>query len=300
MTPDVRFGIGHLPCGSRAEFAAAARRAEELGFDFLAAPDHLGVAAPFAALVAAGTVTQRIRLRTYVLNAGFWNPALLVREAATADLLTDGRLELGLGAGHMKTEFDDAGIPWRPLGERIEQLEATARELRRRFADDVSPRPVQEPLPLAIGAMSRRGLAVAANHADIISFAGLRQQQARPPDAFTVATSEQTDGLVAYVNDLRSERPYEADMLLQAVQIDIDPDQAASELAARVPGLDPQRLLDSPFVLLARDAHEGAARLQRRSERWGFTSVTAFWPSIDALQRVRNALPAGRRQKPQP
>jgi hypothetical protein len=159
---------------------------------------------------------------------------------------------------------------------------------------------VQEPLPLAIGAMSRRGLAVAANHADIISFAGLRQQQARPPDAFTVATSEQTDGLVAYVNDLRSERPYEADMLLQAVQIDIDPDQAASELAARVPGLDPQRLLDSPFVLLARDAHEGAARLQRRSERWGFTSVTAFWPSIDALQRVRNALPAGRRQKPQP
>jgi Luciferase-like monooxygenase len=158
----VRFGIGHLPCGSRAEFAAAADRAEGLGFDFLAAPDHLGIASPFAGLVAAGMVTRRIRLRTYVLNSCFLNPALLVREAATADLLTDGRLELGLGAGHMKAEFDDAGIPWRRLGARGR-------------------------------AMSTRGLAVAADHADIVSFSGLRQLKDGPPGAFTVATSDQTD-----------------------------------------------------------------------------------------------------------
>jgi probable F420-dependent oxidoreductase len=175
----MRFGLAHLPCTSRSEFAAAARRVEELGFDFLAAPDHLGVAAPFAALVAAGMVTRRIRLRTYVLNACFWNPALLAREAATADLLTDGRLELGLGAGHMKAEFDDAGIRWPALAERIERLETTVREIRRRLADGVAPQPVQQPPPLAIGAMSRRGLAVAAEHADIVSFAGLRHPRRR-------------------------------------------------------------------------------------------------------------------------
>jgi probable F420-dependent oxidoreductase len=210
----VRFGIGHLPCRSRAEFTAAAERTEELGFDFLAAPDHLGIAAPFAALVAAGMVTRRIRLRTYVLNACFWNPALLAREAMTADLLTDGRLELGLGAGHMKAEFDDAGIPWRPLGERTAQLETAVRELRRRLADGDVPQPVQQPLPLAVGAMSTRGLAVAADHADIVSFSGLRQLKDGPPGAFTVATSDQTDELVGYVDRRRGARPYEADMLL--------------------------------------------------------------------------------------
>jgi hypothetical protein len=89
-------------------------------------------------------------------------------------------------------------------------------------------------------------------------------------------------------------------MLLQAVQIDVDPEQAAREHAARAPGLDPQRVLGSPFVLLARIAEERAAELQRRSDRWDFMSVTAFWPSIDALDRVRNAMPAGSRQKPEP
>jgi probable F420-dependent oxidoreductase len=296
----VRFGIGHLPCRSRAEFAAAAERTEELGFDFLAAPDHLGIAAPFAALVAAGMVTRRIRLRTYVLNACFWNPALLAREAVTADLLTDGRLELGLGAGHMKAEFDDAGIPWRPLGERTARLETAVRELRRRLADGVVPQPVQQPLPLAVGAMSTRGLAVAAEYADIVSFSGLRQLTDGPPGAFTVATSDQTDELVGYVDRRRGGRPYEADMLLQAVQIDVDPQQAAIELANGIAGLEPERVLDSPFVLLARDAREAAAQLQRRSERWGFSSIAAFWPSIDALHAVRDAMRDAGRRTPDP
>jgi probable F420-dependent oxidoreductase len=289
----VRFGVGHLPCGSRAEFAAAAERAERLGFDFLAAPDHLGIAAPFAAIVAAGMVTRRIRLRTYVLNACFWNPVLLAREAATADLLTEGRLELGLGAGHMKAEFDDAGIRWRPLRERTEHLQAAVREVRRRLSDGVEPQPVQQPIPLAVGAMSTRGLAVAAEHADIVCFSGLRQLKDAPPGAFTIATSDQTDKLVGYVDQRRGGRPYEADILLQAVQIDVDPQQAASELAKEVPGLEPAGVLESPFVLLAHDAQEAAAELQHRSVRWGFSSVATFWPSLDALRAVRDAMPDG-------
>jgi probable F420-dependent oxidoreductase len=266
----VRFGLTHLPSTSGRELAAAARRAEQLGFDFLGAPDHLGTAAPFSALVAAGMVTERVRLRTCVLNVCFWNPALLVREAATADALTGGRLELGLGAGHMRAEFDDAEIPWRRLAARIEQLDSTVREVRRRLADGVVPRPVQRPLPLAVGAMSARGLAVAAEHADIVSFAGLRQMAGGPPGALTVATGDETDELVDRVRRIRGERPYEADMLLQAVEIGVDPQQAAAELAGRAPGLDPQRVLDSPFVLLARDASEGAAELLRRAKRWDF------------------------------
>jgi hypothetical protein len=155
---------------------------------------------------------------------------------------------------------------------------------------------VQRPVPIAIGAMSNRGLAVAADHADIVSFAGLRQAKGGPPGAFTVASAAQTDTLVGYVGERRAGRPYEADMLLQVVQIGVDPNRAAEELAERIPGLDAARVLDSPFVLLAPGARYGAAELLRRSERWGFSSVTAFWPSIDALREIRDALPAARRQ----
>jgi alkanesulfonate monooxygenase SsuD/methylene tetrahydromethanopterin reductase-like flavin-dependent oxidoreductase (luciferase family) len=94
-----------------------------LGYDTLFAADHLGSYAPFQMVVAAAQATSRIRLGTLVLNVPFWNPALLAREIATADILTDGRLEVGLGSGHMKWEFDAAGIPWEGFGARAERLE---------------------------------------------------------------------------------------------------------------------------------------------------------------------------------
>ncbi|MDH6278867.1 alkanesulfonate monooxygenase SsuD/methylene tetrahydromethanopterin reductase-like flavin-dependent oxidoreductase (luciferase family) [Prescottella agglutinans] len=86
-------------------FALTCRRAERGGYDAVYAADHLGAASPFPLLVAAATATARLRVGTLVLNVGFWNPALLAREIATTDVLTDGRLEIGLGAGHMKWEF---------------------------------------------------------------------------------------------------------------------------------------------------------------------------------------------------
>src|SRR5262245_58034288 len=160
-------------------------------------------------------VTERIRLRTYVLSAAFWNPALLAREAATADRLTGGRLELGLGAGHMKSEVDDAVICVAAGGA----ADRTARNARARSppAARRSDRAgaAARPIPLAIGAMSTRGLAVAADHADVVAFAGLRQVKGRPPGTITVASAAQTDALVAYVGERHGPRPYEADMLLQ-------------------------------------------------------------------------------------
>jgi hypothetical protein len=152
---------------------------------------------------------------------------------------------------------------------------------------------VQRPLPLA---MSARGLAVAAVHAEIVSFAG--QIAGGPPGALTVATGDETDELVDHVRHVRAERPYEADMLLQAVLIGVDPRQAAAELAGRAPALDSARVLDSPFVLLARDAGEGAVELLRRAERWGFSSVTAFWSSLDGLREVGDAMPPAYRSGP--
>ncbi|MGB8880481.1 MAG: LLM class flavin-dependent oxidoreductase [Solirubrobacteraceae bacterium] len=97
------------------------------------APDYLGAPDPFAVLNAAAELTQRMRLRIYVLNVGFWNPALLARAAATTDQLSDGRLELGLGAGHMRGEHEDAGLSWPHHRARVDQMEHTRMEVRQRL-----------------------------------------------------------------------------------------------------------------------------------------------------------------------
>jgi len=115
---DFRFSFNIFGIGTRQAFIDECREAESYGYDTVFAADHVGIPAPFPLLVAAAEATQRLRVGTLVLNVPFWNPALLAREIATADLLTDGRLEVGLGSGHMKWEFDEVGIEWLPAAAR--------------------------------------------------------------------------------------------------------------------------------------------------------------------------------------
>jgi alkanesulfonate monooxygenase SsuD/methylene tetrahydromethanopterin reductase-like flavin-dependent oxidoreductase (luciferase family) len=142
-------------------------------------------------VVAAAQATSRIRLGTLVLNVPFWNPALLAREIATADVLTDGRLEVGLGSGHMKWEFDAAGIPWEEFGARADRLEQAIEEIgriftqgeyeQRRAADEHSGAKALLPTqqvgfggfgpPLIVAGTGERVLRVAGRRATIIGIA---------------------------------------------------------------------------------------------------------------------------------
>jgi probable F420-dependent oxidoreductase len=285
--PKIQFGVNVHSAASGVDFERLVRRADVPGFDVFAAPDHLGFLAPFAALAAAGMVSARLRLRTYVLNAGFWNPALLAREVATLDVLSGGRAELGLGAGHMKREHDDAGLAWAPLGEQIRLTEETLAEVGRRLADAAMvPRPVQQPVPVMIGAMSAAGLSVAARRADIVGFAGLRQIARRPAGTFTLCSAAQTRQRVDQVRAHAAGRPYRSDVLLQAVVIGPDPDKTASQWVAEEPDLTVEQVLDSPFVLLAEDAAHAAATLRHRQDVYGFDSVTTHQPSLEPLGEV--------------
>ncbi len=278
--PPLTFGVNVRRARSQHDFVAFVRRAEALGYDVLATPDHLGGLSPFAALAAAAVTTERLRLRTYVLNVGFWNPALLAREVRTLDMLSDGRAELGLGAGHMKSEHDEAGLPWRPLPERVEQLERMVVDVRPRLPDSV---------PLVVGAMSRQGLALAARHADVVAFAGLRQITGAPPGTFTLCSAAETADRVHHVRREAGDRPYRSDVLLQKVVIDRDPEEAAAEVVAAAPGLTVEQVLDTPFALFARDASDAAAELRRRREVYGFDGVTTHQPEMAALADVMAA-----------
>ena len=278
--PPLTFGVNVRRAHARRDFVAFVGRAEALGYDVLAAPDHLGGLSPFAALAAAAVTTERVRLRTYVLNIGFWNSALLAREVRTLDMLSDGRVELGLGAGHIKSEHDEAGLPWRPLPERVEQLERVVADMRPRLPDSV---------PIVVGAMSRLGLAVAARHADVVAFAGLRQVRGAPPGTFTLCSAAETADRVHHVRQQAGSRPYRSDVLLQKVVIGRDPEEAAVEIVAAAPGLTVEQVLDTPFALFARDASDAAAELRRRREVYGFDGVTTHQPEMDALADVMAA-----------
>jgi probable F420-dependent oxidoreductase len=288
----LEFGVNVRSVESTGRLRSLVRRVDELGYDVLALPDHLGGPAPFPTLAAAALVSDRLRLRTYVLNAGFWNAALLAREVATVDALSDGRMELGVGAGHMRHEHEDARLPWLPFGDRVAATARLIDEVRGRLADpEHRPRPVQDPVPVVVGAMSEAGLAVAARVADVVAFAGLRQVPGRPAGTFTLVSAEQTLERVREVRRLAGDRPYRSDVLLQVVDVGRPPEESATEIAAGIPGMSAADALASPFLLLAPDPAAGARELLRRREIYGLDQVSTHEANLEPLGQVIAALP---------
>jgi hypothetical protein len=124
-----------------------------------------------------------------------------------------------------------------------------------------------------------------------VGFSALRHASGNPPGTLTAATAEETDELVAHVNEQAKGRRFESDVLLQTVELGRDPLRGARAAAKRdYEGVDPLLLAESPCALFARTASDAATELERRRERWGFTSFTTFWPSAEALAQVRREL----------
>jgi len=302
MTVPLQFGV-NIAWLSRGEAppAEAARAAEAAGFDVVTAADHVGSTSPFVALAVAAAVTERVRLRTYVLDFGFWNPGLLARDVATLDAVSGGRVELGVGVGHMRHEHEAVGLPFAPYGERLAALERFVAEVREHLAGPTpSPRPVQDSVPVLMGSMSRRGLEVAARIADVVALTGLLTGPGGSgPASFRLVTPAEFDERVAWVRDLRAEhgRPQAPlDMLVQKVVLDRDPQEAAeadaAEDAAEGADTTPESLLASPSFLYARTPAEAAAVLAERSQRWGIGSWCVHQPSMAAMARVIAAVRA--------
>ena len=125
----------------------------------LSVPDHLSAVAPFPALTAAAQASSTLRLGTYVLDAGFYKPALLGRDVAHVDLISDGRLELGLGAGYVREEFEAAELPFPSARYRVDHLEHVVTYIKREHPD----------VPVMVAGDGDRVLTLAAREADIPS-----------------------------------------------------------------------------------------------------------------------------------
>jgi probable F420-dependent oxidoreductase len=307
---DFRFSSNIFGVTSADAFADRCRQIERLGYNTVFAPDHLGAPAPFPLLIAAADSTERLRVGTLVVNVCFWNPALLAREAATTDILTNGRFELGLGAGHLKWEFDQAGIAWEPFSARADRLAATIRELERSFAKDLqelpggrSPRPVQRRgfngsgPPLIVGGTGNRILEIAAEHADVVAIAGAYQVKGKPPGTLRLATAAEADERIRFVRARAGERSTEIEwhVLIQMVVQTDNRLATAKELSGEL-GTDftVDAVLETPFLLFG-TVEEMAEQLVRNRNRYGFSYITVHEPYLEAFAPVIEYLRAGSR-----
>ncbi len=281
-----RFAVNMLNGGTAAEWREKCRRAEALGYDVILVPDHLGMPAPFPSLVAAAEATERPRVGTFVLNAGFWNPALLAREVASTDQLTGGRLELGLGTGYVQAEHDSAGLPFGSPRERVDHLERTVTELTRLLADpehrpatDQTPRP-----PLLLGGNGNRVLRLTARHADIAAFTGAA---ADATGALRLIGPDALEERVAAYRGFAADRtaPAELNYLIQLVAVGGDRRAKARELSPHAPGLTEDELLAHPAVLTG-TARDMAEQVRGHRERYGFTYYTVLEHNMDAFAQV--------------
>jgi probable F420-dependent oxidoreductase len=293
-----RFGVQLRGARSAAEWRDKGRRAEDAGFAVASMPDHLsGQWAPLPALAALAAATTRLRLSTWVLANDFRHPAILAKEAATLDVLSDGRLELGIGAGWMTEDYAASGIARDPARVRIERLGEALAVLRglwgagafsfdgkhyRIRALDGQPKPLQQPLPLQIGGGGPAILALAAQQAQIVGLAmrlGAGAIDARGGRSLTAA---ETDRKLGWVRAAAGERFEQLELSVRVTQTSFAPASAIAAAAelGRPLGLAAEEILASPHALVG-DAERVADHLQRCRERWG---VSYFVVSEDALE----------------
>jgi probable F420-dependent oxidoreductase len=299
-----RFGVNVGRAESRAEWAEKARKLEDLGYSALTVPDHLAdLLAPMPALVSAAAATQRLRVGTNVLNNDFRHPVLVAREAATVDLLTEGRLQLGLGAGHMQAEYDQAGMRFDAGGTRVERLAEAVTIVKglltgelvtfvgrhyRVTGHTIHPLPLQRPHPpLLIGGNGRHLLTLAAKEADIVGLSGITFRRGGTEPDLSGWRVAGVDARVRLVREAAGDRydRLELNALVQRVVVTEDRRQAAEELARRWPQLSPEEILQSPYVLIG-TVDQLVEDLQARRERWDISYYVIFEPYIDAFAPV--------------
>jgi probable F420-dependent oxidoreductase len=270
----------------RATWLDRVRRWDAQGFDLLMTPDHLGMWPPLLPLVAAAEASDRLRFGTHVLNAAFCNPALLARDAAAADVLTDGRMELGFGAGYAEREFVAAGIPYPTVGERVRWLERLLVSLRPLLTEAAVGFPVaQSHLPFMVGGNGDRVLAIGARHADAVHLLGLTSGTTTVDPTPTHFGWDGLADRIDHVHRHAGDRPVEIRVMLQDVQIT---DGTPSFARAERLGLRPAQVLDSPFCLVG--PRSAATEHLGRLAAAGVSMVTVLEEHADGLAGLRGTL----------
>ena len=308
MTRPFQFGVMCFAAPSRAAWRDLARQAESLGYaTFIMADHYLNPFAPVPGLLAAAEATTTIRLGCQVFDNDFRHPGMLAQEAATLDVLTDGRFEFGIGAGWSKDEYDQAGIPFDPPAVRLARMKEGLQIIKALWGDgpvtfrgdyymitdlEGTPKPVQQPHPpVLIGGGGKRMLQFAAREADIVGLV----PKALPGGGLDWTGTYATilDDQVSWVREAAGERIDQLafDVIGHAVYVTDDREWAAEQVVqhhnygADAAGLTVEQALSSPDYLLGTVEHICEQLIAQR-ERHGISRITVYQKDLDVLAPV--------------
>jgi probable F420-dependent oxidoreductase len=291
-----RFGLSAVALRSRAELVELARKLEGGGWSTLLVPDHLRSWSSFAPLLIAAEATDQLRVGTLVINNDFFHPVRLAQEAATVDVLTDGRLELGVGSGWARPEYDVLGLSYDRPRERAARLADAVRTMKRAWSGEITvsgvaeavaavPAPLQRPHPpLLIGGHGDAILALAAAEANIVGLTGLTWtgSSLAPTGASVESLAERT----AFVRAQAASRvdSLEFNVLVQAVSIGEPLEDQIEQVAADL-GASPEVVRTSPLALVGSQS-EVVNKLLGIREQTGISYFVVFDSALDDMGPV--------------
>ena len=275
-----------------------AHRAEASGVAVLLGTDHLGRWATLPLLQSAAEATS-LRLGTFVLNNDLRHPTVLAQELATIDAITNGRLEIGIGAGWNREEYLAAGLPFDPPGERVTRMQATVTMLKQALGEgridheadtaypaihqDGLPTSVQRPHPpIMIGGGGPRVLRYASREADII---GIDPRAGDPNDI----TEAAVDRKIAWIREAAGDRWAQLEINIALFELDPDYHTRSGPPPVRARGISDAEMSRSPHYLVG-DASEMVDTLLERRDRWGISYIALRPEHLDALIPVLSIL----------
>ncbi len=302
-----RFGIQLSQPFAGSTWSETARQVEALGYSTLFVPDHFGdQLAPITALAVAAEATTTLRVGALVFDNDYRLPVTLATETATLDLLSGGRVELGLGAGWMRTDYEQSGIAYDPPGVRVDRFAEALEVITRLFADgpvdftgehytitglEGLPKPhTPGGPPVIVGGGGKRVLSIAARHADIVGINPNLASGAIGAEVVADAMAERVDEKVGWVRDAAGDRfdDLELNVLSFLSTVTDDPAGLAGGVAEMF-GASAEEVLATPSVVVGTVAGICDTLIERRN-RWGFSyyvfqadSAVTMAPVVAAL-----------------
>ncbi len=309
-----RFGVICERMQLAEEWITKARQAEDYGYATLLIRDHFirepfgDQLAPLIALMAAANATRILRVGSLVLDNDYRHPVMLAKEAATLDLLSDGRFEFGIGAGWLRAEYEQAGMAFESAGVRVSRLEEAIYVLKGLFADQPLtftgkyysitnlngfPKPVQRPHPpLLVGAGSKQMLDLAAREANIVGIL----PKALPNGTISEEITERLPATIAqkveWVRQAAGERFHELELNMVIAPIFTEQQRQRAEQLARErgwSGVATEDVLDMPSIFIG-TADQIIEDLLRRREQYGFSYFVVSDASMEAFAPVVSRL----------
>ena len=298
-----RFAVQEHHIGTAADWRERARAYESMGYEAMYLPDHFdGQPGPIAALMAAADATTRLRVGSLVFDNDYRHPVVLAKEAATIDVLSEGRLDLGLGAGWLAKDYERSGLPFDPAGTRIDRLAEAIEVIKGLFAGgkfsftgkhyaitelEGWPQPVQRPHPpFLLGGGGKKMLTLAGREADIVHLNFNLAEGRTNPKLVRTGMAQATDEKVSWIKAAAGSRFEQVELGLTIFRASVteDRDTVASAFAPMVE-MEPADILEMPHFLIG-TVEQIVESLEERRQRFGVSHIVLPDDAADDLAPI--------------